>query len=107
MKRVLSILLLFYLLFTAFHPCAGEVRCALTEDHSDTQRDDEDCTPCCICICCGTPLIFQEMLALVIFINETPKFHFLYIPFFGRSFNPSFWQPPRTPAFTLKSYNSL
>jgi hypothetical protein len=108
MKRVLSFLMVFYISFAVLHPCADALLCTITENHANAEEQEEDgCSPFCICTCCGVSFISQESVILAVVNNINSKSHFIYLPSFGKNFNPSFWQPPRSAAFTLFSYSSL
>ncbi|MFN7118219.1 MAG: DUF6660 family protein [Saprospiraceae bacterium] len=108
MKRVLSFLMVLYVSFGVLHPCADALLCTITESHADADKQaDDDCSPFCVCACCGISFISQIPVILVILNNTNFKSHFIYLPFFGKNFNPSFWQPPRSAAFTLLSSHRL
>jgi hypothetical protein len=88
-------------------PCNDSVECddftkttiSQTEKHNNHSHETEQCTPFCICACCGTHA-FQIQKAFlpskennIIFENE--KLKTIYSFFYTKNISSKIWQPPK------------
>ncbi len=104
-KKVLTLLFSFYLLALAIMPCSDKEDCKYqiasqstfaTTDHSDHDSDTENCSPFCMCACCGQSLSSP-------FTNYCLPFHvsisldkfLVYNTSFVSEVYMSIWQPPK------------
>ena len=104
--RWLAFLLAFYVFSLAVVPCSDHVGQTEGRHLSEAQGRDnhqhEECTPFCICACCGTPVVFgcnAPFLNKITKAVQSPVFGFFIIPLLSNR-NIGFWQPPKI-AFSL------
>ncbi|MEP7197183.1 MAG: DUF6660 family protein [Saprospiraceae bacterium] len=106
MKRALIILFSFYLLALGVIPCSDKDDCKYqstelimsnSTDHSDHDSDTENCSPFCMCDCCGQTFscnpFFNYSLSLSVPIS-LEKFP-IYKTSFVSEVYLSIWQPPK------------
>jgi hypothetical protein len=103
--RIFAYIFSFYLFALAIMPCSDKEDCKYmgneqttfsTTDHSDHDSDTENCSPFCMCACCGqsvTNIFYPAVLN-----NQTPvsaqKFP-IYNASFVSEVYLSIWQPPK------------
>jgi hypothetical protein len=103
--KLFTLIFSFYLLALAVMPCSDMEDCNYpsadqstfaTTDHSDHDSDTENCSPFCMCACCGqsiTNIFYPTAL-----YNPTPVVK-QDIPIYNASFISevylSIWQPPK------------
>jgi hypothetical protein len=104
-KKVLTLLFSFYLLALAVMPCSdkddckypsGEQTTFATTDHSDHDNDTENCSPFCMCACCGqsfsSPFSHYSLsLHVPVSLEKFP----VYNASFVSEVYLSIWQPPK------------
>ncbi|PSK89120.1 DUF6660 family protein [Taibaiella chishuiensis] len=93
-----------YLLLLSFLPCADSRECIAPEGprisalsgHEGHQHPQESCTPFCMCACCGTTILFQQVTLFPVphtVLPQRPSFagetSFLSYDF------RAIWQPPQ------------
>ncbi|MBK6819564.1 MAG: hypothetical protein IPH78_07780 [Bacteroidetes bacterium] len=105
MKKVLTLLFSFYLLALAVMPCSDKDDCKYmsadqstytTTDHSDHDSDTENCSPFCMCACCGQTFSssftnYSLALHVPVSVEKFP----LYNASFASEVYLSIWQPPK------------
>ncbi|MCK6541163.1 hypothetical protein L6Q79_00615 [bacterium] len=104
-KKILTLIFSFYLLALAVMPCSDKDDCKYhgseqstfaTTDHSDHDSDTENCSPSCMCACCGqsmTNIFYPTAL-----YNLTPfasQDFLVYNASFVSEVYLSIWQPPK------------
>lgn len=93
-----------YILCLSVLPCADRAECNVFEkdkavsstEHSDHNLEDEQCSPFCICSCCGVTMNMPKVLACIAPHSLAPTELNSFLP------NPSIeeitsaiWQPPK------------
>ena len=91
-----------YVLALSFAPCADELECneiyTTESSHSKHTHEKENCTPFCICACCGQPVTskINYPVAQTILKPETfNKSIAIYNQTFISQFSANIWQPPK------------
>ncbi|MEZ4773104.1 MAG: DUF6660 family protein [Bacteroidia bacterium] len=103
--KIFTLIFSFYLFALAVMPCSDKDDCKYqgadqstfaSTDHSDHDTDTENCSPFCMCACCGqsiTNIFYPTTLR-----NLTP-IATKYFPVYNASFVSevylSIWQPPK------------
>jgi hypothetical protein len=105
-KKVLTLLFSFCLLALAVMPCSDNDDCKYehkektsnfaTTDHSDHDSDTENCSPFCMCACCGQSfsnsfVTFSLSLHSPVSLEKFP----IYNTSFVSEVYLSIWQPPK------------
>lgn len=104
-KKVLTLIFSFYLLALAVMPCSDKDNCQYqsadqstfaTTDHSDHDSDTENCSPFCMCACCGqffsSPFSHYSLsLHVPVSLEKFP----VYKASFVSEVYLSIWQPPK------------
>ena len=103
--KIFTIIFTFYLFALAIVPCGDKDDCKnqnsefadlADNDHSDHDEDSENCSPFCVCACCGhsTGSVFYHV-ALYNLIPVAAQ----DVPIYNASFVSeeylSIWQPPK------------
>lgn len=104
-KKILTLIFSFYLLALAVMPCSDKDDCKYhgseqstfaTTDHSDHDSDTENCSPSCMCACCGQT--FRNSFTFYSLALHIPVSSYKF-PIYNASFISevylSIWQPPK------------
>ncbi len=102
--KTFAITLSLYILVLSFVPCGDgrecneieEVKISASSDHDHHKHDEENCTPFCICSCCGTSMISLNIPEILSEIEQVYVIDFpVYIesPLSVTYFH--IWQPPK------------
>lgn len=77
--------------------CHEKAKLELTaDDHSDHEHESEQCSPFCICSCCGTYSQISSIYELEVKINNTISDRALpYVTDHISEISLSIWQPPK------------
>lgn len=95
-----------YLLFLSALPCADRIECndvakteiTTTENHQDHKHETENCSPFCICACCGisvtqfNPTVFTSKK--VIYFPLQKNYSYYKLNYSSIDFC-NIWQPPK------------
>ena len=100
--KVLTLIFSFYLLAMAVRPCSDcdfqDVKRDIytTSEHSDHESGNENCSPFCICACCGQSItnIFYPSTIYRLKPVVEEIFPIYYTSFFSEVYL-SIWQPPK------------
>jgi hypothetical protein len=101
----LTLIFSFYILALSCMPCSDKDDCNYmsadqstfaTTDHSDHDSDTENCSPFCMCACCGQSCIFTHFQADfgLNFPTVAQKVS-VYKATFSSEVSFSIWQPPK------------
>jgi hypothetical protein len=102
-RQILTLLLSVYLLALMVLPCNDDHSHAqvTTENQiaqADNHHDDVDaCSPFCVCACCTTPIMVQQIIAfesLPAIIPYNREVNSFYMPV-ASTYSGSIWQPPQ------------
>ena len=69
-------------------------------EHNDHEKDTENCSPFCICACCGSTIVSNFLFNSIIsdkkqiFLSEKEKINF-YTTSSISDFCGNIWQPPK------------
>ena len=105
MKKVLTLLFSFYILALSCMPCSDKDDCNYvsadqstfaTTEHSDHDSDTENCSPFCMCACCGQSCSFTHFQAdLSLNFPTIAQKVSVYKAIFSSEVSFSIWQPPK------------
>jgi hypothetical protein len=91
-----------YILMLSFAPCGDSVECDVgnrtEQSHNSHKHENENCTPFCICACCGQPVTsnINYPIAKNILIPENfNNCKAIYTQTFISLFSATIWQPPK------------
>jgi hypothetical protein len=103
--KYLALIFSFYFFALAVMPCSDKDDCTYqsseqspfsTTDHSDHDGDTENCSPFCMCACCGhsvtAPDFFVSLPSLVQYPSKNLSFY--KASFVSGAFS-KIWQPPK------------
>lgn len=103
--KYLVFLFSFYILVLAVMPCGDKDDCqhqdteqsALSDnDQTDHEGDTENCSPFCICACCGHSITAPDYFIPLPFLNQHPaKNSSSYAEAFVSGALVQIWQPPK------------
>jgi hypothetical protein len=100
--KILSFILSFYILSLAFIPCVDDNFSDITGKHVIVQSakishclDIDQCSPFCVCSCCGTSVLKNSIVSFVP-VNIIPsKLNFFYFVREIKGISNSYWKPPK------------
>ena len=88
-------------------PCNDSVECddftkttiSQTDKHDNHSHETEQCTPFCVCACCGVHA-FQIQAPFIpskenIFVFDNEKLKTVYSFFYTQNISSKIWQPPK------------
>ena len=106
--RLASLFLIVYVLFLSVQPCEDVIaqfdghghRIAATShfEERSTHEDSDECSPFCICSCCGMPVASRQTAYVVLGFepaNAGRTTASIYKDPYQRNFLSSIWQPPK------------
>jgi len=100
--KLFTILFSMYVLALSFAPCADELECneiyPTESSHSKHTHEKENCTPFCICACCGQHVVnkfnyFTPQNKIKTAVIE--EYKVIVNQTFISQFNANIWQPPK------------
>jgi hypothetical protein len=104
-KKFLTVLFTCYIITLSFMPCNDADDCvqenaiehsSVNSDHAEHEGDTENCTPFCMCACCGQSYHFEYFPASLgfesaILVLEESKYQATFIS----GYACSIWKPPQ------------
>jgi hypothetical protein len=103
MKKILAVLMAFYMLVLFFTPCVDEdpgmnysPGTEITRNNLPAHQDCQDCcSPFCTCKCCGIPFTLMEV-SVVFTDHKYPQvMDYFYPTLFLSRYSSSIWEPPK------------
>ena len=91
-----------YILVLSLAPCGDSVECGernkTEKSHNNHKHENENCTPFCICACCGQPVASNINYPVAQTVSKPEIFNksiAIYNQTFISQFNANIWQPPK------------
>ncbi len=97
MKIIVYILAL-TILGLSVYPCSDGLHCdeeEKTTSHNHSEDENDNCSPFCVCACCGTSYIENKVKVIEPVTEQMdflPIFHYSFHYFF--SYHLTIWHPP-------------
>jgi hypothetical protein len=86
----------------SFAPCGDNVECGerkkTEQSHNSHKHENENCTPFCICACCGQPVASKIYYPIALTVLKPENFInciSIYNQTFISQFSATIWQPPK------------
>ncbi len=91
-----------YILVLSLAPCGDSVECGernkTEKSHNSHKHENENCTPFCICTCCGQPVASNINYPVVQTVSK-PEIFNKSVAIYNQTFFPKYcaniWQPPK------------
>lgn len=102
--KFFALIFSFYFLALPVMPCSDQDDCKYpsveqsafsTTDHSDHDQDTENCSPFCMCACCGHSCTVQYFQTALNLIPPTGSQKITHHSTFVSEVSFSIWQPPK------------
>jgi hypothetical protein len=108
-RKAISFILTFYVIVLLTQPCQDVFALpreadsqtnvvALTDEPDDSDCEDENCSPFCICSCCSLSVIhctFTNAVTLEATSNPDADGVIRYTNPYSNAYQSSIWQPPK------------
>lgn len=100
-RKILTNVLWVYLLGLLVLPCndacsrdSHELPVTMEQAQDHHEEENDLCTPFCICSCCASPVIVDQIADLEFYKSEFNCYSDCYKPSYSR-YSHSIWQPPK------------
>ncbi len=100
--KFFTIIFSIYILVLSLAPCGDNVECGehnkTEKSHNNHKHENENCTPFCICACCGQPVTSKINYPVAQTILKPENFNnskAIYTQTFISQFSATIWQPPK------------
>ena len=100
--KFFTIIFSIYILVLSLAPCSDSVECdegnKTEQSHNNHKHENENCTPFCICACCGQPVASNINYPVAQTVSKPEIFNksiSIYNQTFISQFNANIWQPPK------------
>lgn len=102
--KIVALILSIYITALSIVPCAdGMLQSSLKTDTSVSASDhdskhsehEDDCTPFCTCVCCGSLIVIPHILSFVkqsVVVSTIYQFHYTFD--YSFDFKEGVWHPP-------------
>lgn len=100
--KFFTVIFSIYILLLSIAPCGDSIECdernQTEKSHNDHKHENENCTPFCICACCGQPVTSKINYPAVQTVSKPDIFNkniAINDQTFNSQFSASIWQPPK------------